>query len=200
MSTAVFNRFIGSDRHVYFKVFFKRKNDHHVGARSEYGSAGVVLKKEAARRMAFISPFIMYISELHGAAAVLDAPLAAQYKKENTAVNDGELAWVTKWGQVGSPELVRQIQPLLGQLDLTVEDAERVLKAFTIKKLHDLYERNQVRYQSFMDILKYGSFDDVSELLNAQVLSPLGYSSGFEGRVPVAVPPEDLVHFNLNTP
>lgn len=99
------------------------------------------------------------------------------------------------YGKVHTPELVRQMQSRLGQLDFTVTDAETAVKTLLLHKLHVLHEQDRYAYDRSLRTLMNGDEKQITELIQNDVLNPLGLKHGLEGRVPVAVPTRDLIHF-----
>lgn len=196
-NTHDFSRFMGSHQHVYFYAMFKRKSDYAILTRSQYGDSGVILKEEVAKRLAFISPYIMYKEDLADAAHLVDGDLAHDFVKGNTFWDRGSLHWRGDFADIGdTPELIRQIQRILGRVDFTFEDFESLLKLLAIKRLHDLRTSDPVEFSKYMEALRWGNQGDIDNFLRNEVLKKFGFKNGVEGRVPVAVSPSDLVYFS----
>src|SRR5436190_1975434 len=109
---------------------------------------------------------------------------------------NGKRTWsFSGTGTVDAPELVKEMQSSLGSFDMIFEDAEVVVKAHLTFHLHVLQDQNPEVYRASMNILTSGDLTEISNFIQEAILNRIGYPHGFEGRVPVAVPPDELLHF-----
>lgn len=196
MSTYVFNRHIQSDEFVFFSVNVKRRSDSGLVGRSEYGKYGVVLNRESARRDVIISPFVMYISQLHDNVQDLAPDVAGKLKQENLVSRaDDQDAWLVSSTTVNSPELIHQLLFEIGKKDLIFDDAEMVVKLFLSYSLHELKRSEPNLFEEIMQTLQTGSAEKITEVVQKYGMKPAGFR-GMEGRVPVVVQPSNLIHFS----
>ncbi len=197
--TGDFNRFIGSDQHVHFVISFKRRSDSAIEARRVFGHPGVILKTSVAKELAIVSPRTMNHNHLARIAEILNPNLAQRYISANTKINErGGLEWIPSSSEVGTHDLTIQIQKSLGQLDFTFDDAEHLIKACAIKKLHELKVSDPLKFHEYMEEIEHKPLGHISFFIKQEVMPELGFKSGadFEGQVPVAVPARDLIYFD----
>lgn len=189
------NRDLGSDQHVYFWVKFKRKTMTRIVNRSDYGSRGVIVN-DAKTSTAFISPFIMYQSELHTAVRMVAPELANRFAAEHTYLEKGEVRWQHIPDQAPrAPEIIQELRRTLSALDFTFQDAEQMIKHILLYRLHEIYSQDREQYQSLIETLRNGELGNISALIENLVIKPLGFTSGLEGRIPVIAPSTDLTYF-----
>lgn len=196
MSTWTFNRFLGSDRFVYFKALFKRISSAE-SPRSEYGDHGVIVKKEYAKDHALISPFVMYEPQLYKSVAKIGPQVAESYLLQISEMQEGKRVFISKYGEVSGPREARAAQSLLHKLDFTPEDFEFLVKVILKQSLHDIYEHQPLHYKAVFQQLSEGNLEEVNFLVNSLLTQYLKYDNpeGFEGVIPVAIPENHLKHF-----
>lgn len=201
MSSDVFNKFIGSTDHVYFFVNFRKKNTLGA-ARSEYGKYGVILDSDYARRNAWISPFIMYPHEIYNAVKEV-RPEAAQalFKKRTQIRADGTVTWTSKYRRVTDKKEIMDAMAGVHKSDFTLPDFEFLLKNQLLLSLREMKSRDPQAFAAALtELRELGEFHKkgpgvMHPLLHKLVFHPLGIPGRYEGRIPVAVPDQQLVHF-----
>ncbi|MES3038019.1 MAG: hypothetical protein V4736_08950 [Bdellovibrionota bacterium] len=197
-NTFDFSRYTGADKQVFFFMMFKRKSDVAVASSSYYGSRGVTLKKEYAKNNGWASPFVMYEHELVNASKIHDPNIAEEYHRRGPSENIG----ANFLGFDIAMDLAKQMINSTAKLDLTVEDAEVLMKQVILLKLHELRNQYPLEYRNAIKVLSVGDVNMISHFVQSAFVSafklevdPHFTRGRFEVKVPVAVPPEALVHF-----
>ena len=201
MSSNGFNQYIGSTDHVYFFVNFRNKNSS-ANLRSEYGKFGVIVDNRYAAENATISPYIMYVHHIFDAVKDVDPPAArALFQKRVRISEDGTVTWHSAFGKVTDKAEISRAIASVHKFDFTLDDFEFLLKTQLLISLRELRSKDPAAYRGALEELREaGDFHKkgpgtIHAIFNRLVFEPLGMPWHFEGRIPVAVPNQHLIHF-----
>ena len=190
---------------------------------TEFGENALLLKNPKTLPSAWISPYVMYMNELADVMKTQHPEIFEKiYQKvsdfriqqgmgilgELNPEDVSHFLWTSR-SNLYHPELVEALIPemtrarnVLSNADFTVADFEHVLRN---QFLHDLNRLRISNPDKFRSVLKglpehldrwhdknYYRNSEVSDFIES-VYHQVGYSK-FEGKVPVAVSPEHLIH------
>jgi hypothetical protein len=191
MSSWAFNRFLESDHQVYFWPMFRR-SDSRVGLESEYGRYGVVTKQKYMRSQGWVSAFVMYANQLAASVRDIDSEAA---KKIDMLITDPMQMREQVPVELQSP--IRSAQNRLGTFDFTPDDYEYIVRRILVHALFELRVTNPKEYTVAMKAFSSGDLNEINLYVKVLALTKFGLNnaSGFEGKIPVAVPDSELIHF-----
>lgn len=169
LNTEPFNsQILKSDNNVFFRVYIVGPNAKFNAPSTEYGNTGLFLDLDYAEEVGWISPFVMYREELRRL-----------------------LPGVYKHNQDSS------LVPYLHKMDFKIKDFRTLVAAKLIEVLTEMRRDNPEKYNKIINVLEGPSSLASMKLLKSMIIEPLGFSTGIELKIPVAVPVSKIQHMDF---
>ncbi|MEZ4744083.1 MAG: hypothetical protein R3B45_16815 [Bdellovibrionota bacterium] len=193
-----FNKFIGSTDHVYFFIGIKKK-EASATVKSEYGDFGVVVDHDYAFKQAWVSPFVMYVDELIEATKQIAPNISQNLFDKKVTVISGFQTMKPEGNIVEDKPEILAAMGQLHKLDFTLSDFENIIKTQLLIKLTEIQRQSPEEFDALLASLEnsLGKSPRVDRVpvISELVFKPLNIPLKYEGRIPVAVPDNQLIHF-----
>lgn len=179
-NTQPFNReFLRSDDNVFFFVKFKTQAMQANGGASVYGDDALTVRPAYAHEAAWVSAFVMNPADLAVAAKKLGIPLDPSGK------------WLED-GKLPAPEW-REASRRLHRLDFTLPDFAGMVRSQMLTSLAGLRRSKPAEFSRVVSVLRGEDPIELAKVIEAYAYEPLRLPPIMEGKIPVAIPPREIV-------